>query len=189
MLAFAALLPALPVMAVILPISISVHRANPFFFQRRSGKNGKIFSIVKLRTMSEEKDKQGALLPDMKRITRFGSFLRKTSLDEIPNLWNVVCGDMSLVGPRPLLPEYLPSYSKEQNRRHDVLPGMTGWAQINGRNTISWKQRFEYDVWYVDQLSFGLDLKILMLTVLRIFKTKNVNASKNSTMDYFTGNN
>ena len=141
-----------------------------FFIQQRVGKNNRHFYILKFKTMNEKKDNSGELLPDQQRLTYFGKFLRKTSIDEIPQLINVLKGDMSLVGPRPLLPEYIPLYSSQQARRHEVKPGITGWAQIKGRNAITWKERFEYDLWYVNNWSFGLDLKILWLTFLKIFQ-------------------
>jgi lipopolysaccharide/colanic/teichoic acid biosynthesis glycosyltransferase len=144
------------------------NNGKPFFFQLRTGKNGKIFKIVKFKTMNDKKDKEGNLLSDAERLTRVGSFVRKTSLDEIPQLLNVIIGDMSLIGPRPLLPSYLEIYSDFENRRHEVKPGITGWAQVNGRNTISWDQKFEYDVWYVNHLSFILDLKILFMTIKKV---------------------
>lgn len=134
--------------------------AGALFFQERPGKDGKIFKVVKFKTMTDERDLNGNLLPDEDRLTKVGKFVRSTSLDELPQLWNILMGDMSFIGPRPLLPEYLPLYSPEQARRHNVRPGLSGWAQVNGRNSISWKQRFEYDVWYVDNISFKLDLKI-----------------------------
>lgn len=188
-LALMGILISIPFLLLILPVSAVVYKSNPFFLQERSGKSGKSFYLLKLRTMNENKDEAGNLLTDMQRINPWGNFLRATSLDEIPNLWNVFRGDMSLVGPRPLLPEYLPFYSPEQNRRHEVLPGITGWAQVNGRNSISWKEKFELDVWYTDHLSFRLDMKIIGLTFVRLFKKKGINASKEETMEYFRGDN
>lgn len=157
------------------------------FHQVRPGLHGKPFKMVKFRTMTDERDEKGELLPNEKRMTRFGNLLRSTSLDELPELWNVLKGDMSLVGPRPLLMEYLPLYNDEQARRHEARPGVTGWAQINGRNAISWEQKFEYDVWYVDKQSFWLDIKILFLTVWKVFKRSDINASSEVTMEKFTG--
>lgn len=141
---------------------------NPFFLQLRPGKNGKIFKIIKFKTMNDRKDKEGNLLSDSERLTKVGLFVRKTSLDEIPQLLNVIKGDMSIIGPRPLLPSYLEIYSEFENRRHEVKPGITGWAQVNGRNTISWDEKFEYDVWYVDHISVVLDLKILFMTIKKV---------------------
>jgi len=150
-------------------VAIGLFFANdgkPFFFQLRPGKDGKIFKIIKFKTMTDKKDENGNLLPDADRLTKIGSFVRKTSLDEIPQLLNVIKGDMALVGPRPLLPQYLELYNDFQRRRNEVKPGITGWAQVNGRNSISWEKKFEYDVWYVDHVSFLLDIKILIMTVL-----------------------
>ena len=173
---------------VMIGLSIA-NKGKPFFLQKRPGKNEKIFSIIKFKTMNDKKDAEGNLLSDAERLTPIGAFVRKTSLDEIPQLINVLKGDMSLVGPRPLLVEYLPLYSPEQARRHKVRPGITGWAQVNGRNAISWKQKFEYDVWYVNNLSFLLDIKILFLTVKKVVCSHGVNASSNVTMEPFKGNN
>ena len=158
------------------------------FTQQRPGLNGKRFTIYKFRTMSDERDAGGNLLPDEKRLTRFGKFLRKTSLDELPELFNVLKGDMSLVGPRPLLMEYLPLYSKEQMRRHEVKPGITGWAQVNGRNTLSWEDKFKMDVWYVDNISFRLDAKILFLTIWKVLKSEGINQEGRATVEFFKGN-
>jgi undecaprenyl phosphate N,N'-diacetylbacillosamine 1-phosphate transferase len=158
------------------------------FFQERPGIQNRLFLVVKFKTMSDEVDIDGNLLPDAKRLTSIGKFVRRTSLDELPQLWNVLVGDMSFVGPRPLLIDYLPLYSQVQKRRHDVLPGITGWAQVNGRNGLPWKERFEHDVWYVDHQSFLLDLKILLITVERVFKAKNINSSSGTTMEKFEGN-
>jgi lipopolysaccharide/colanic/teichoic acid biosynthesis glycosyltransferase len=163
------------------------NRGEPFFFQPRPGLNGRIFRIVKFRTMNNRRDAKGELLPDAERLTPVGSFVRKTSLDEIPQLINVLKGDMSLIGPRPLLVEYLPLYSREQSRRHDVRPGITGWAQVNGRNAIDWETKFRLDVWYVDHLSFLLDLKIIWLTVLKVFRSEGISAAGSATMEKFTG--
>lgn len=160
-----------------------------FFYQQRPGKNGKIFKVVKFKTMTDEKDVYGNLLPDEKRLTSVGKFVRSTSLDELPQLINVLKGDMSLIGPRPLLVQYLPLYSKEQLRRHEVRPGITGWAQINGRNAISWKQKFEYDVWYVDNMSFWLDMKILFLTIKKVFVREGISSGTSVTMEVFNGSN
>ena len=159
-----------------------------FFYQNRPGKNEKIFKLVKFKTMNDKKDENGNLLPDSERLTSLGKFIRKTSLDELPQLFNVIKGDMSLIGPRPLLIEYLPLYNEFQKRRHDVKPGITGWAQVNGRNAISWQKKFEFDVWYVENLSFSLDLKIFWLTILKVFKSEGINQEGMATMETFNGN-
>ena len=158
------------------------------FRQPRTGLNGKIFNIYKFRTMTNECDKDGILLPDALRLTKFGKFLRSTSLDELPSLWNVLKSDMSLVGPRPLLLEYLPLYSTQQARRHEVKPGITGWAQVNGRNAITWGEKFDLDVWYVDNQSIWLDIKILWLTVKKVIMRDGINQVGQSTMENFKGN-
>jgi lipopolysaccharide/colanic/teichoic acid biosynthesis glycosyltransferase len=158
-----------------------------FFRQLRPGLHGQPFEMVKFRTMTDERDASGALLPNAQRLTPFGRWLRSTSLDELPELWNVLRGDMSLVGPRPLRMDYLPLYSKEQSRRHDVRPGITGWAQVNGRNAIGWDEKFQLDVWYVENLNFWLDLRILVLTVTKVFARHGINASDEVTMTPFTG--
>lgn len=158
-----------------------------FFNQTRPGLNGKHFKMIKFRTMTDACDSCGILLSDSERLTPFGQFLRSTSLDELPELWNVLRGDMSLVGPRPLLMEYLPLYTPHQARRHEVRPGITGWAQVNGRNTLSWEEKFDLDVWYVDNQSFWLDIKILWMTVKKVFKREGINAAGEATMSKFTG--
>lgn len=158
-----------------------------FFKQQRPGLKGRPFFMCKFRTMSDVTDEEGNLLPDIQRLTKFGSFLRSSSLDELPELWNVVMGDMSLVGPRPLLMEYLDRYSPEQVRRHDVKPGITGWAQINGRNAISWEEKFALDVWYVDNQSFWLDMKILFITLIKVFKREGISQAGQATMEEFIG--
>ena len=165
------------------------NHGSPFFIQRRPGRNGIPFRLIKFKTMNDRVDSTGTLLPDADRLTGLGKFIRKTSLDEIPQLLNVIKGDMSLIGPRPLLMEYLSLYSSEQRRRHEVRPGITGWAQVNGRNAISWKQKFQYDIWYVDHLSFTLDLKILLITVLKVFKAEGISASGVATAKRFDGKN
>ena len=173
-------------------VAIGLFFANdgkPFFFQLRPGKNGKIFKIIKFKTMTDKKDENGNLLPDADRLTKIGSFVRKTSLDEIPQLLNVIKGDMALVGPRPLLPQYLELYNDFQRRRNEVKPGITGWAQVNGRNSISWEKKFEYDVWYVDNVSFLLDIKILIMTVLKVVKSEGINEQGQATSNEFKGNN
>jgi lipopolysaccharide/colanic/teichoic acid biosynthesis glycosyltransferase len=164
------------------------NQGKPFFFQTRPGKHGKLFNIIKFKTMNDKKDNSGNLLSDEIRLTKIGKFVRKTSIDELPQLINVLMGDMSLVGPRPLLPQYLPLYNDSQQRRHLVKPGMTGWAQINGRNAISWEQKFEYDVWYVDNLSLKLDIKIVLLTIKKVVVSEGVSSKDNITMDEFLGN-
>lgn len=157
------------------------------FVQQRPGLKGKIFTMRKFRSMTNARDKNGELLPDSERLTKFGQFLRSTSIDELPGLWSVLKGDMSLVGPRPLLVEYLPLYSTEQARRHAVKPGITGWAQVNGRNAISWQEKFELDVWYVDNQSLWLDLKIILLTLKKVFAQADINADGEATISKFTG--
>lgn len=185
--AFCALFILLPVIMVI-ALLISVKLGSPILFiQNRPGLNGKIFKILKFRTMLDSKDKQGDLLADDERITKFGVFLRSTSLDELPGLFNVLKGDMSLVGPRPLLVEYLSLYSTEQSRRHNVRPGITGWAQVNGRNAISWEAKFKFDVWYVDNQSLLLDMKILFLTVKKVFIREGISADGHVTIEPFRG--
>ena len=164
------------------------NQGQPFFFQTRPGKNNKLFKVIKFKTMNGRKDKQGNLLPDADRLTPIGSFIRKASLDEFPQLLNVIMGDMSLVGPRPLLVEYLPLYSKEQAKRHDVRPGITGWAQVNGRNAISWDEKFKFDVWYVKNMSFLMDVKILFLTIAKVFRSEGISSQNTVTMSKFTGN-
>lgn len=163
--------------------------AGAFFIQKRPGKNCKIFKVVKFKTMTDERDNNGNLLPDAMRITKIGKFIRSTSLDELPQLWNVLKGDMALIGPRPLLPQYLPLYSIEQSRRHEVRPGITGWAQVNGRNSISWGERFKYDVWYVDNLSLIVDLKIIFLTLNQVFRRNGISSQTSVTMEDFDGTN
>jgi lipopolysaccharide/colanic/teichoic acid biosynthesis glycosyltransferase len=164
------------------------NKGKPFFFQTRPGKNEHLFKIIKFKTMNDKKDSEGNLLPDAERLTSIGSFVRKTSLDEIPQLLNVLKGDMSLIGPRPLLVQYLPLYNSFQKQRHLVRPGITGWAQINGRNAISWAQKFEYDVWYVEHCSLFLDLKILFLTVKKVFVREGISQDGQATMEAFKGN-
>lgn len=159
------------------------------FKQMRPGLHGKPFTMFKFRSMRDEKDSSGSVLPDDQRLTKFGCFIRSTSLDELPGLFNVLIGEMSLIGPRPLLMEYLPLYSKQQARRHEVRPGITGWAQVNGRNAISWEDKFKFDVWYVDNQSFWLDVKILFLTVKKVFVREGISAAGEATMRKFTGSN
>ena len=178
---------------ILLVMAIWVHFANKgagaFFTQERPGKGGKIFKVIKFKTMTDERDADGNLLPDADRLTNVGRFVRSTSIDELPQLINVLKGDMALIGPRPLLVQYLPLYSKEQARRHDVRPGITGWAQVNGRNAISWTKKFELDVWYVDHCSFWLDVKIIFLTIKKVFVREGISQEGQATMEFFTGNN
>lgn len=174
-------------------ITIWLHFANKgagaFFFQERPGKDGKIFRIVKFKTMTDERDANGDLLPDEARLTKVGKIVRSLSLDELPQFWNVLVGDMALIGPRPLLVQYLPLYSKEQARRHEIRPGITGWAQCNGRNAISWTKKFEYDVYYVDHCSFRFDIKIIFITLKKVIVREGISSETSSTMDAFTGSN
>lgn len=173
---------------VLIYILVLIKVGKPVLFtQERPGLNGKIFKIYKFRTMAGKRDKNGDLLPDFQRITKLGSYLRRYSLDELPELFNILKGEMSLIGPRPLLIEYLPLYSREQARRHDVLPGLTGWAQINGRNAITWDEKFRLDLFYVDHISLVLDLKIMILTVWKVLKREGINSGVNETMPMFTG--
>ena len=179
-----------PLLAV---IAVWLHFANKgagaFFTQERPGKDGKIFKVIKFKSMTDERDGEGRLLPDAERLTRVGRFIRSTSLDELPQLLNVLKGDMALVGPRPLLPEYLPLYNKEQARRHEVRPGITGWAQTHGRNAISWTEKFKLDVWYVDHVSFAVDLKVVFLTVKKVFEREGISQEGQATMEKFDGSN
>lgn len=174
-------------------ITIWLHFANKgagaFFTQARPGKDGKIFKVIKFKTMTDERDADGNLLPDADRLTKVGRLVRSTSMDELPQLINVLKGDMALIGPRPLLPQYLPLYSKEQARRHEVRPGITGWAQVNGRNAISWTKKFELDVWYVDHCSFSLDVKIVFLTIKKVFMREGISQEGQATMEFFNGKN
>ncbi len=177
----------LPVFLLVIVFLYFANDGKPFFFQLRPGKNGKIFKIIKFKTMNDKKGSDGNLLPDAQRLTKVGTFVRKTSLDEIPQLLNVLKGDMSLIGPRPLLPNYLHLYNEFQNRRHEVKPGITGWAQVNGRNAISWDEKFKLDVWYVDHLSFVLDLKILFKTFKKVIISDGINAANAATIEPFDG--
>ena len=178
---------------LLLVVTVWLHFANKgagaFFMQERPGKNEKIFKALKFKTMTDEKDSEGKLLPDSVRLTRVGKFVRSTSIDELPQLWNILKGDMSFIGPRPLLPKYLPLYTLTQMRRHEVRPGISGWAQIHGRNDISFTKRFEYDVWYIDHLTLWLDIKILFLTIKKVFKREGISAQGHATMESFNGNN
>ena len=186
---FFALLLFLPFGILIVIFLAIANRGDVFFFQESPGKDQKIFKVIKFKTMNNLRDNDGKLLPDTQRITKIGKFVRSTSLDEIPQLVNVLKGDMSLIGPRPLLVKYLPLYSQTQARRHDVRPGITGWAQVNGRNAISWNQKFEYDVWYIENLSFTLDLKIFMLTLKKVVVREGISSATSVTTESFTGNN
>lgn len=178
---------------ILLLIALWLHFANKgsgaFFMQERPGKGGRIFKVIKFKTMTDERDAAGNLLPDAERLTKVGRFVRSTSIDELPQLFNVLKGDMALIGPRPLLPQYLPLYNQEQARRHEVRPGITGWAQVNGRNAISWTRKFELDVWYVDHCSFSLDLRIIFLTIKKVFVREGISSGTSVTMEAFTGNN
>lgn len=178
---------------LLLLITVWLHFANngagAFFTQDRPGKDGKIFKVIKYKTMTDARDADGNLLPDKDRMTKVGKFVRSTSIDELPQLFNVLKGDMAIIGPRPLLPQYLPLYSKEQARRHEVRPGITGWAQVNGRNAISWTRKFELDVWYVDHCSFFLDVKIILLTIKKVFIREGISQEGQATMEYFNGKN
>lgn len=178
-----------PLLLVICLLLYIANKGSILFTQERAGLHGRIFRVFKFKTMNDRRDASGKLLPDHVRLTPVGRFVRSTSMDELPQLLNVLRGEMSLIGPRPLLPRYLPLYSPEQNRRHEVRPGITGWAQVNGRNTISWTQKFEYDVWYVDHIGFLLDLRILFLTIRKVLVREGINAGANTTMTPFTGNN
>jgi lipopolysaccharide/colanic/teichoic acid biosynthesis glycosyltransferase len=178
---------------VLLVVTIWLHFANKgtgaFFTQERPGKGGKIFKIYKYKTMTDERDAKGELLPDADRLTKVGKFVRSTSIDELPQLWNVFIGDMSLIGPRPLLVQYLPLYSAEQARRHEVRPGITGWAQCHGRNNISWAEKFNLDVWYVDHVSFATDLKVIFTTINKVLRRADISQQGEATMEIFNGNN
>ena len=185
---FIAIIVFSPIFMLVALLLLLNNKGSVFFFQKRPGKNEKIFKVIKFKTMTDKKDKNGNLLSDADRLTKLGKFVRKTSLDELPQLINVLKGDMSLIGPRPLLPEYLPLYNDNQKKRHFVKPGITGWAQVNGRNAISWTKKFEYDVWYVENMGFILDLKIIALTVLKVLKSEGINAKNTVTTTKFLGN-
>ena len=179
----------LPVFLLVTILLFIANQGKPFFIQRRPGKNCKVFSIIKFKTMNDRKDTNGNLLSDAERLTTVGKFVRKTSLDEIPQLLNVIKGDMSLVGPRPLLTDYVQLYNEFQNQRHNVKPGITGWAQVNGRNAISWGKKFDYDILYVDTVSFVLDLKIIFLTIKKVILKEGINSDNAATTEPFNGNN
>lgn len=176
-----------PILGMLTVIGAFEMKGNPFFTQERPGKNEKIFKLVKFRTMTNAKDKDGNLLSDADRLTRYGKFLRNTSLDELPELFNILKGDMSVIGPRPLLVKYLPRYNQHQHRRHEVRPGLSGWAQVNGRNAISWEDKFDYDVEYVDNYSIVMDLKILFMTILNVLKREGISSETSATMEEFMG--
>lgn len=176
-----------PILITLIIILYIANKGKPFYYQERTGKHGNLFTIIKLKTMNDKLDADGNLLPALERVTKVGDFCRKYSLDEIPQVINILKGDMSLVGPRPLLPQYLELYNTTQFRRHEVKPGITGWAQVNGRNTISWEKKFEYDIFYVDHQSFLLDLKIILLTIDKVINRKDINNSETTDMPYFTG--
>lgn len=178
---------------ILLVVTIWLHCANKgagaFFFQERPGKNAKIFKVIKFKTMTDERDAEGNLLPDEKRLTKVGKFVRSTSIDELPQFINVLKGDMALIGPRPLLPKYLLRYSPEQMRRHEVRPGISGWAQCHGRNAISWTEKFKLDVWYVDHLSLWIDIQVIWITILKVLKRADINEAGQATMEEFNGHN
>lgn len=185
--AFVGLLIISPLFVVLIICLFILNNGKPFFYQARTGKNGSIFTILKFKTMNDKTDDNGNLLPALDRVTKIGNLCRKLSLDELPQLINILKGDMSLIGPRPLLPQYLPLYTEKQFRRHEVLPGITGWAQVNGRNTISWEQKFEYDVYYVDYQSLTLDFKIILKTIDKVINRADINSSENLNMPEFQG--
>lgn len=180
---------SLPLAAVVAWLHFANRGAGAFFFQERPGKNGKIFKVVKFKTMTDQRDADGNLLPDGERLTKVGRFVRSSSIDELPQLWNVLRGDMSLIGPRPLLVQYLPLYSPKQARRHEVRPGITGWAQCHGRNAISWQKKFELDVWYVDHISFATDCRVIFTTLKKVLGRADINSSTAATMEAFNGHN
>ena len=190
-----ALIALICISPILIVVTIWLHFANKgagaFFFQERPGKDGKIFKVIKYKTMTDEKDAEGNLLPDADRLTKVGSFVRSTSIDELPQLINVLKGDMALIGPRPLLVQYLPLYSKEQARRHEVRPGISGWSQCHGRNAISWTEKFKLDVWYVDHCSLMTDLKVIFITIKKVLGREDINTTtgKSATMEYFNGHN
>ncbi len=187
--AFIGLVVLFPILFVVTVFLAIANDGKPFFFQQRPGRKGRVFKIVKFKTMNDKVDEFGNLLPDEQRLTRIGAFVRRTSLDEFPQLINVIKGDMSLIGPRPLLTGYLHLYNEFQNRRHEVRPGITGWAQVNGRNAISWDKKFEYDVWYVDHISFALDCKIIFKTILKVLKSEGINPANAMSTEPFNGYN
>ena len=189
MIAFCLILLLSPIILTVAVLLYILNEGGVFFTQQRPGKNATLFKVIKFKTMNDRIDQHGKLLSDKERLTRMGNFIRTTSLDELPQMINVLKGDMSLIGPRPLLSRYLPLYNEVQNRRHEVKPGITGWAQVNGRNAISWEQKFKYDVWYVDHLSFLLDIKIIFLTIKKVFIREGITGDDSATIKPFTGNN
>lgn len=178
-----------PVFIVVTILLYIANQGKPFFVQTRPGLNEKMFNIIKFKTMNDKKDRQGNYLPDSERLTAIGRFIRQTSLDELPQLINVLKGDMALIGPRPLLPQYLPLYNEDQKRRHNIRPGITGWAQVNGRNAISWTKKFELDIWYIDHLSFETDCRVILLTLKKVIKKEGINQAGQATTEIFNGNN
>lgn len=190
---FISLIALICISPILLVVTIWLHFANKgagaFFFQERPGKDGKIFKVIKFKTMTDERDADGKLLPDEKRLTKVGKFVRSTSIDELPQLINVLKGDMALIGPRPLLVQYLPLYSPEQARRHEVRPGISGWAQCHGRNAISWTEKFKLDVWYVDHCTLWTDIQVLFITIKNVLMRKDINSATSATMEVFNGNN
>lgn len=184
---FLALVVLSPLLLILIVVGSFVMKGNPFFTQQRPGKNEKIFKLIKFRTMTNAKDKDGNLLPDADRLTKYGEFLRNTSLDELPELINILKGDMSVIGPRPLLVEYIPRYNAHQHRRHEVRPGLSGWAQVNGRNTVSWEDKFDMDVEYVDNYNLVMDIKILFMTVFNVLKREGISSDTSATMEVFMG--
>ena len=188
-----ALIAIICISPILLIVTIWLHFANKgagvFFTQERPGKDGKIFKVIKFKTMTDEQDAGGNLLPDAERLTKVGKFVRSTSIDELPQLFNVLKGDMALIGPRPLLPQYLPLYSPEQMRRHEVRPGISGWAQCHGRNAISWTEKFKLDVWYVDHCTIWTDIKVIFITIRNVLMRKDINSATSATMEYFNGSN
>ena len=184
---FLALVVLSPLLLILIVVGAFVMKGNPFFTQQRPGKNEKIFKLIKFRTMTNAKDKDGNLLPDADRLTKYGEFLRNTSLDELPELINILKGDMSVIGPRPLLVEYIPRYNAHQHRRHEVRPGLSGWAQVNGRNTVSWEDKFDMDVEYVDNYNLVMDIKILFMTVFNVLKREGISSDTSATMEEFMG--
>lgn len=186
---FAGLILTSPIWIWLIPALAINNRGKVFFIQQRTGKDGKLFRLIKFRTMTDERDENGALLPDDKRLTKFGNFVRSMSFDELPQIYNILRGDMSLIGPRPLLPEYLPLYSERQSRRHEIRPGITGWAQCHGRNALSWNEKFELDVWYVDNISFIIDWRVFWLTARNVFARKQIETINGGVMPPFDGTN
>ncbi|MEF9477429.1 sugar transferase [Chryseobacterium sp. 1B4] len=189
LIALTALIMLAPIFIIVMVLLYFANQGKPFFVQARPGLNEKIFNIIKFKTMNDKKDTNGNYLPDVERLTPVGSFIRKTSLDELPQLINVLKGDMAIIGPRPLLPQYLPLYNETQRRRHTVRPGITGWAQVNGRNAISWTKKFELDVWYVDNLSLAIDCKVILLTIKKVMIREGINQVDQATVEAFKGNN